>query len=131
MSFFFYRYGADVNATTFYNEQFSYKDTPLHFAVINRYKNCALRLIQANANLNCRNEPHGKSPVELAREFQLGIYQYMENLARTPPSLKHQCYSLIRHCLKPDVVTRVNQLSIPLELKTDMLLLKPSRLQEW
>ena len=45
----------------------------------------------------------------------------MENVARTPASLKSQCYSKIRQCLKPDVVTKVKRLSIPQELKDDML----------
>lgn len=124
------RFGADVNATTFYNTEFSYKDTPLHFAIYHHYEDCALRLVQANANLNCRNQPHGKSPVDLARDSQLRICRHMENVARTPPSLKTCCYSLIRQSLKPDVVTRVKRLSIPVELKHEILHPKFPKLEQ-
>lgn len=119
-----------MNKTTFYNTQSSYKDTPLHFAIYHRYQDCALRLIQANANLNCRNQPCGKSPIDLARDFHLRICRHMQIVARTPPSLKTCCYSLIRQSLKPDVVTRVKRLSIPVELKNEILYPKFPKLQQ-
>lgn len=124
------RYGANVNATTFYDKQYSYKDTPLHFAISYHHEDCALRLIQANANLNCRSEPHGKTPIDLAKQYQLRIHRHMEIVSRTPPSLKTHCYSLIRQCLKPDVVTRVKKLDIPLDLQKEMLFPKFPKLQE-
>jgi hypothetical protein len=127
---FYCRYGADVNAVTSYVEQSSYKDTPLHIAVFYRFQNCALRLVQANAKLKCRNEPNGDTPIDLARTRKLRIYRHMENISRTPPTLKSQCCSLIRQSLKPDVVTRVKKLSIPPEMEKEILCPKFPKLQE-
>lgn len=129
---FYCRYGADVNAVTSYVERSSYKDTPLHIALFYRFQDCALRLIQANAKLKCRNEPNGETPIDLARKRQLlTMYRYMENISRTPPTLKSQCCSQIRQSLKPDVVTRVKKLSIPPEMENAILYPKFSKLQEW
>ena len=127
---FYCRYGADVNAVTSYVEKSSYKDTPLHIAVFYRFQDCALRLIQANAKLKCQNEPNGDTPIDLARTRQLTIYKHMENISRTPPTLKSQCCSLIRQSLKPDVVRGVKKLSIPPELQKEILYPKLPKLQE-
>ena len=124
------RYGADVNAVTSYVEQSSYQDTPLHIALFYRFQDCALRLIQANAKLKCRNEPNGETPVEIARKCQLRIYRHMENISRTPPTLKSLCCSLIRQNLKPDVVTRVKKLSVPPEIESEILYPRFPKLQE-
>lgn len=119
------RYGADVNAVT------SFKDTPLHIATFYCFQNSALRLIQANAKLKCRNEQNGETPIDLARKRQLGIYKHMESISRTPPTLKSQCCSLIRQSLKPDVVTRVKKLSIPPDMEREILYPKFPILKEW
>lgn len=124
----YFRYGADVNAVTSYVEHSSYKDTPLHLALFYRFQDCAIRLIQANAKLKCRNEPNGDTPLDLARK--LGIYRHMEHVSRTPPTLRSQCCSCIRQSLKPDVVTRVKKLSIPSELEHEILYPSFPKLQE-
>lgn len=119
-----------MNLTTSYVEKSSYKDTPLHIALFYRFQDCALKLIQANAKLKCRNEPNGETPLDIAKSRQLKIYKYMEQLSRTPASLTTQCCCTIRRHLKPNVVARVKRMPVPPELKSAILYPRLRKLPE-